>query len=1313
MAAPGGPAVSDLPAIPQALAASVRTWTRRRRLVAAGRVAAFATGAACLLTGGAMTLDLVGDPLPWGRAALAASAHLVAVGGLAAAMLRWRSFSSRRAEAVALEAAAGLAGEPLSGALALAEAPQAGTSRWMAERTLALAAVAANGLDLRRLAPWRPLAPALLAAAAGVLALLAAAASDPAARAAAARALLPWRELPAPGDELLVAEPGDVWLAPGASLSISARAASSRLAAELVWADGRGEARELAVDGGVHRLQLGPLQTALRWRLRGDGLASAWREVRLVEVPRVVSVALQVSPPGYTGLPDERIQGGDAQVIAGSNVGVEVVLDAQQAVTAVLVADGSETPMPLTRSPYGGHFGAARLRIAADTAWHLRLIVPGGSGGVVVEPPQRWRIACQQDAPPEVSAASDAEVVAPGRAIRITARGADDIALAAMWLEASDAGMPLRIALPVPSGARQAEASATIVPADLGAGPGDRVALVPVVRDRAGAERRGEPVRVLVAQPAHAARHDLAQRLAGLSEAAAAAVTAAADAERAWRASARAWRPEDPAAGAPGLRSAAERARALSAAATRVGDAAESAAVLPGAPGNLDQMSTRAVTLAGGALALASRSAAAEAGTADAVAGAVDAAGQLVQAAETLAASAALAAAATAAEAAAADAESARDSLAGAAAVLGAEWAWIRPAWRPGLRARFWRGREPDAGAPAHAAAEVPAVADRDVPGLGRELWCVRWDGEIQLPQAGRWVFRCTADDGVRLRVAGRDLLPAEAWRDQAATPYEGAIELPAGWHPVSLDFFQGGGPCQLRFEAGVAALAAVPIERLRHLGPPAGSTLQAMTALSAGAAGAAVERGRGAGRALLAAVDAARAANAGVQRLPGGAAAAAKQAAAAVEPLRQGVDWSDVAAVATAASAADAIAAALQDQARSLREACRQEGRGQNRGGMADRLRDAAAKPGQGEARRLAGDLTGERARLVGLVGDAMADPAYRAAALAAVWAIDDVAASLLGSDAAVARAAAAAALPPLALVARHTRAAEAAAASAAKGAAGAGSLLNELAVSPGWPPRLLRSGRDRLRTAAAALRAGGATAEAAAIAGEAAWAAELEALRPSAPGAADLAGAAVVLRDLALLPQPDGLAEVADFFERIEPAESDVVLASDALAGAHAARRAAATAALGESAAGLAGAGAALRSAGLGDIASRAEELAGQARTVAAAPDAERARGLADVLSGSVAAPLAQALADGRIAAGSPAAQAGRLAAQAAAEARELAAVAALPSGGAPEQAQRDAWSRASDASAQGAAAAAIDFPEEHRAAIRAYLRRVGGGR
>lgn len=1303
------------PVIPPALASTLRGWTRRRRLVRSGRLLGWSLGGAGLLAGAAMSLDLAGDPLPWGRVVLAGTAHLLAAGGLLTAWLRWRAAGSPHAEAMELERAAGLEGEPLSGALALAMVQQPGTSRWMAERTLALAAVAAHGLDLRRLASWHPARPALLAAGCVGLGLLAIAVADPAARAAAARAALPWRELPAPGDELLVAEPGDTWLAPGSVLAISARAPVSPLHVELAWADGRSELRELRRDGDTHRIAVGPLHGGLRWRLRGTGLASAWREARLVDVPRIVSVAMQVSPPAYTGLPDERVQGGDAAVIAGSNVGIEIVLDTAQAVTAVLVTGDQELPLPLTRSPYGGHFGSARLRVAADTPWRLRLIVPGGSGGVAVDPPQRWRLGCVADAAPNASASADPEVVAPGRAVRVTVDGQDDIALAAMWLETTGPGAPMRIALPVPGGARQAEASATIVPADLGTVPGDRLVLIPVARDRAGAETRGTAIEVLVAQPAHAARHELALRLAGLSAAADVAAAAAADAERAWRSAARAWRPEDPAAGAPGLRSAAERARALAGAATVVADGAEAAGVLAGATGNLDQLATRAVGLAGGALALAARSAAAEGGSADAVGGAVEAAQQLTRAAAVLAGSAALAAGATQAEAAAADAEAARDTLSGAGAVLSAEWAWIRPTWRGGLRGRFWSGREPETGAAQHRAAEVPASQNREVPRLGREWWCARWDGEILLPSAGRWTFRCTADDGVRLRVANQDLLPAEAWRDQGATAYEGSLELPSGWHPVVLDYFQGGGIGSLLFEAGIGTPVAVPLERLRHRSHPDHQTLEAMAALPAGAAIAAVERARHAGSRLLAAVDAGREAMTLAARGPRqvqGAAGHAKQAMAASEPLRRTVDWSDVDAVGDAATAATAIAAALQDQARILREACRSDNRGGNSSGMSDRLRDAAAKPGEGEARKLAGDLGNERRRLAARAADGLADPAYRAAALAAAWALDDVAISLLGSDSDAARAAAAAALPPLALVSRHARAAEAAAASALKGEAAAGALLAELALSPGWPPRLLRSARDRLRQAATALRVGGDPGEAAVVANEAAWAAELEAQRPAAPLGGDLAGAAAVLRDLALLPQPDGMSDIADFFERAELHEPDALPPEEGLATARSTRRAAISAALGESATGLAGSVAALKAAGLDDIAARAASLADLARTVASAPDEATARSLADTLSGTVAAPLAKALASGRIEAGSPAAQAGRLAAQAATEARDLAQVASLP-GPVVEDEERSAWMRANDLSAQGTAAAAIDFPEEHRAAIRAYLRRVGGGR
>lgn len=1307
--------MSDLPAIPAALTSTLRAWSRRRRVIRAGRILGWSLAVAGALAAAAMSLDLIGDPLPWCRVGLAATTHLTALIGLVMAGLHWRSRPTVHAEALALERAAGLSGEPLSGSLALAVAPPPGTSRWMLERTLALGAVTAHALDLRRLAPWQPLRPAAISALCVALALVAATFADPAARAAAARAALPWRELPAPGDELLVAEPGDTWLAPGSSIDISARITSVPLQAELAWSDGRSELRNLQRDGDLNHLTVGPLHGELRWRVRGPGLASAWRNARLVEVPRIVAVAMQIAPPAYSGLPEERVQGGDASVIAGTNVTVEVVLDTAQTVTAVLVAGDRELPLPLARSPYGGHFGSAHLRVAETVSWRLRLIVPGGSGGVAVDPPQRWLLKCQPDEAPSTAAIAEPTIVAPGRAVRVTVRSQDDVALAAMWLESAHARTPLRLALPVPSGSRQAEASATIVPLDLGCSSGDRMVLVPVARDRAGAETRGEPVEVLVAQPVHAARHDLATRLARLSAAADLAAEAAGDAERAWRAAARSWRPEDPTAGAPGLRTAAARARALASAATEVADGAEAAGVLAGTPGNLDQIATRALTLAGGALALAARSAAAETGSAEAVENAVDAVRVLAKNAGVLAASTALAAGAMEAEAAAADAEAASSALSGAEAVLSAEWAWIRPTWRNGLDARFWRGDQPGTGAVQYHTAEIPAVDNRDIPGLGRDGWCARWLGEILLPHAGRWTFRCTADDGVRLRVAGHDILPNDAWRTQGATPYEGALDLPAGWQPLSLDFFQGGGDSRLLFEAFIDKPTAIPLERLRHRAAPDRATLQAMATLPTGAATAAVERARDAGERLLVAAETARTALAQAARGPRNVAAAnghLKRATRAADQLRATIDWSDITAVTAAAGSASALADATQDLAKILREACRGDARGGSGGGMAERLREAAAKPGEGDARRLSVDLVAERGRLAALTANNLADPAQRCAALAAAWAIDDVTASLHGSDPDAARAAAAAVLPPLALVARHARAAEAAAASALKGEAAAGALLTELALSPGWPPRLLRSARDRLRSAAAALRAGDDPGDAARLAGECAWAAELEAMRPGAPAGADLAAAATVLRDLALLPQPDGLAEIADLFERTDQHMPESQLPAAGLAVAQAARRSAAMAALADSATALHAAIPALEKAGLNDIAARAATLAELARTVSAAPDATAARGLAETLASSVAAPLAACLADGRLEAGEPAAQAGRIAAQAAAEAQDLAAVAALPDT-APEMPEQGAWARATDSSAQGTAAAVIDFPEEQRAAIRAYLRRVGGER
>lgn len=1303
------PAQDSCPAV---LAETLRRWALRQRRQHAALALAWTVAAAGLLVAAAMAIDLAGDPLPWLRVGLAATALLSLLAGAGIALRRLLAPWGRLATARAIERHIGQSGEPLSGPLSLLDRPVAGHSAWMTERSLALAAVAADALDVRRLLPWRPAAPTLIAAVLTVLVLCATAIAEPAARAAIVRAMLPWRELPAPGDELLVAEPGDTWLAPGADQAIAVHGQAVALTAELAWSDGQRETRELRRDGQVQRVVLGPLHRDLRWRVRGPGLASPWHSATLVAVPRLASLAMQLEPPGYTGLPAERVQGGDASVISGTEAAIDIVLEGPAAATAALVADGREVPVPLTRSPYGGQFGAARLRVAADLAWHLRLIVAGGPGGVVVDLPQRWRLRAIPDQPPEASASVDCATVAPGRAVRISVQASDDVALASAWLELSGEGTaePVRLALPVPAGTRRLEAAAAVVPVDLGARPGDRLTAVPVARDRAGAEIHGSAIHIAVAQPLHAARHDLVSRLDELISLTRTASEAAVEGEKAWRAAVRAWREEDPAAGAAGLRAAATRERNLSAAATAVADGAEAAAVLGDAPANLEGLANRAIAVAGGALALAARSAAAESGTSAAVTGAAEAAAELVRSADALAGSAGLAAGSAAAAAAAADLEAARDQLAGAAAVLAAERAWTMPDWRPGLLGTFWRGSQPGVGEAQHRVAEVPAAADRDVPNLGRDEWCARWIGEVLLPEAGRWTFRCTADDGVRLLVAGQDLLPPGSWRVQGATAYLGSLDLPAGWQPISVEYYQGGGSSSLVVEAGRGEPAAIPLERLRHRRPPDAQARLAMTALPAGAAEAAVQRARRAGEQAMAA--AAALVNA-VERTrggpaPGGLGPQAAQVMASLKPLGAVLDWSDVHAVEAAAAAAVTASAQAAALARRLSDACRADGRRGTGVDFNDRLRDAAAKPGSKLAQSVSAELLTQRTALAGIAADGLGDPAQRAAALSAAWSIDAVVIALAGQDGDAARAAVAAATPPLALASRHARAAEATAGLAQQGSA----LLAELALSPGWPPGLLRPARDLLRQAAAGLRAGDDPERALRLAGEVSRACEMEALRPGAPPSEALASATAWLRDQAVLPQAEALAEIADLLEQVDRNVPQTRPESRALAVAAEKRRSAAAGILADSAAGLAAAVPAIAAAGLPELSVRAGSLAELARTLAASPDQSVALGLSEALAGSLAAPLAEALANGRFDPGSAAAQAGRLAAQAAAAAATLASI-AVPTIGAEDEA--GGWDRSHDRSASEAAsaAAAVDFPEEHRAAIRAYLRRIGAPR
>jgi len=107
---------------------------------------------------------------------------------------------------------------------------------------------------------------------------------------------------------------------------------------------------------------------------------------------------------------------------------------------------------------------------------------------------------------------------------------------------------------------------------------------------------------------------------------------------------------------------------------------------------------------------------------------------------------------------------------------------------------------------------------DNYAPGGRREQWSARYDGDIQIAETGDWTLQCASDDGVRLIVDGKSILPENAWSAHSATSYKADLKLTNGWHPVVIEFFQGASDSKLQFLAGRKGrdLLEVPLPWLR-----------------------------------------------------------------------------------------------------------------------------------------------------------------------------------------------------------------------------------------------------------------------------------------------------------------------------------------------------------------------------------------------------------------------------------------------------------------------------------------------------------------
>lgn len=784
------------PTLGPALAAAL-VISRRRRLAAA---LATGAGSALLVIGSAMPLLVLADG--WARATdswrwLAWGFVLV----VAEATFLWRARGALRlgddvAVAGDLERRAAIGGALLSVGVSLVQAPPRAASPWMVGRTVALANQAAAALhDWPRLVPLPRAWPAVGIA---VVLLCAAAATSPEIRPWLIRAWWPAAAVGRPGSLRIEALPGDGALPAGDEPHLSAvvrdtqgaLSAATTVAAFIDWNDGRHEEHQLDPlpdNPGLWRLTLPPVTCGLTWRIRadrdGDGRWDGESDRRTLSLAAGFvpgEVLVQITPPAYSGAQATTSGGGDASCLAGSTVAVEATVapGGPRLVAATVVLE-TEDGAPPREIPAVVDGDTLRAQWVARTTvrWGLRLIAAGGHEEL---PDRRWRLGVTADLPPAVRLEAVPATLAADavEAVRMVAE--DDVGLADATLEVRrDHGAGELLAhLPLPpspleSDSRQRRAELALDGAALGLASGETIALVPVATDRAGQVVRGTPTLVLVAADGSAGWSRLAAHLSAVltaCDAAAAALPGLIDgAERAGT---------DPVAGK------LVRAR-ISAWSTALATAAEPWPAIPGIPA--DAPSRAAVA----ELAWWAQTWADDAVSADVALAAAPA--ELAALRRDLA----LRATHAANEAAARTAAAANEAVLRHVRALRGDLAWQnRPA--VGLSAGF--SADADGAAIASHAVEVPDFIDREVPGIGRAGFRIQYRGLLHVPDGGADLV-VTADDGVRLRIAGKELLPVEAWLDHPPTPWR--TTLPAGWWPLELDYRQGGGGSALHLAWG------------------------------------------------------------------------------------------------------------------------------------------------------------------------------------------------------------------------------------------------------------------------------------------------------------------------------------------------------------------------------------------------------------------------------------------------------------------------------------------------------------------------------
>ena len=748
---------------PTALTAAIARHRRRRRTGAAltglGVGLATWTAATPVLAG----FDAWGRPEDcWRWVAWCLAAGL----SLALALAAGRGLFQRRtavALAADLDRRAGISGGLLAAGTSFLEQPPTTASPWMTSRTIALAAHTAAGLrEWSRISPIPWAWPTAGGATAGLLLL---AGLHSALQPWLLRAWWPGAATGRPGSLSVTTWPENGLAPIGSEPEVGAAldGEAIRVQAELQWADGRHEQRLLEPSGGLSwHMTLPPLTCGVSWRVLadrdGDGRWDGMSDRRTLELApgfAAPAVRVHVQPPAYSGLPDT-IANGDTTALAGSEILVHAVIPGGGprlvAATVILENDAGDPPreIPASVESTGAEDTTltARFTIRASLRWGLRLIAAGGREEL---PDRRWRITTTEDQPPQITLGPTSVVLAADADELLTVVAEDDVGLdeTALEIHLDLSQGPLLTRLAFTGEARRRMGRLALDLAALGATPGQLLVVVPVASDRAGNHVSGTPSTIMVSAPGTDDELQVAASAQQLDALLAQAQTNLNQLITAWERTGNAT--DDPARHLARARIDAW-ARALQTALADTRPPADSP--------HADAVAKVIADLQAWTTTISESE---PTGLADAL-NRQQTALQKVRSEGERAATAVIAAAEAAA-------------LKRQAASLQADLAWnTKPA--AGLAAAF--SRDADDAAVAATLIEVPEFTDRDFPGgLGRTQVRIAYRGLILVPAGGGRLV-VTADDGVRLRIAGIDQLPAEAWFDHAPTPWP-STTLPGG----------------------------------------------------------------------------------------------------------------------------------------------------------------------------------------------------------------------------------------------------------------------------------------------------------------------------------------------------------------------------------------------------------------------------------------------------------------------------------------------------------------------------------------------------